>query len=343
MENKENISQNISVKHFNNKMPPMADMTFLSCTELFCEPQQTEMEVVNSEKPNQQYTILPKVMQVQALADPAIRDDARVLVNLLRNEPRYLPRTPDYFNTVQVEVKPHMRKIVSDWMLEVSQECCAPEVFCLGMNLMDRFLAKCRIQKSQLQLLGAVCLFLASKFKETCPLTSEKLAMYTDFSVNPEDIREWELLVLYKLKWDLGSSTGLDYLDHLLPRLPIPSSTNNNNIDLINLRRQVETAIALSSTLYTFAYTRPSVIAASAIAIALRSMTLNFTEEGALNFLISLKELTQSSTAELEACSNAMLQSLPAYLTASRNPSDLNSQSTLVTNFEKTSLLVKSC
>ena len=57
-----------------------------------------------------------------------------------------------------------MRKIVSDWMLEVCQElCCPPEVFCLAMNLMDRFLAKTRIEKSQLQLLGAVCLFLSSK------------------------------------------------------------------------------------------------------------------------------------------------------------------------------------
>merc|ERR1711978_337229 len=113
---------------------------------------------------------------------------------------------------------------------------------------MGRFLAKQRIQKSQLQLLGAVCLFLSSKFKETAPISSEKLVMYTDFSVSLEDIREWELLVLYKLKWDLCASTGLDFLDHLLPRLPIPP-----HIDQQRLRRHVETSVALSSTLYTFA------------------------------------------------------------------------------------------
>merc|ERR1712088_940007 len=91
-----------------------------------------------------------------------ILEDSRVLANLLRGEQRYLPSTPDYFSNVQVEVKPHMRKIVADWMLEVTNECSPPEVFCLAINLMDRFLAKCRIQKSQLQLVGAVCLFLAS-------------------------------------------------------------------------------------------------------------------------------------------------------------------------------------
>merc|ERR1712242_552464 len=118
---------------------------------------------------------------VKSSCDSIILKDDRVLQNLLRNEERYMPRTPDYFTNVQVEVKPHMRKIVADWMLEVTNECSPPEVFCLAINLMDRFLAKCCIQKSQLQLVGAVCLFLASKFKETSPLTSDKLAMYTDF------------------------------------------------------------------------------------------------------------------------------------------------------------------
>merc|ERR1712217_525544 len=98
----------------------------------------------------------PKVLQVNAQIDQTLVEDNRVLLNLIRNEARYLPKYPDYFRSVQVEVKPHMRKIVSDWMLEVCQEMhCPPEVFCLAMN--------------------------------------------TDYSVTLEGIREWELLVLYKL------------------------------------------------------------------------------------------------------------------------------------------------
>ena len=334
MENKENLGVNLGLK----TMPPMADMSFLSCTEIFCDPQPSQevlMEVVKPEK--QHFPLLPKVLQVPAQSDQRILEDSRVLANLLRGEQRYLPRTPDYFSNVQVEVKPHMRKIVADWMLEVTNECSPPEVFCLAINLMDRFLAKCRIQKSQLQLVGAVCLFLASKFKETSPLTSDKLAMYTDFSASPEDIKEWELLVLYKLKWDLCAATGLDFLDHILPRLPI-----HPYIDLLSLRRHVETSVALSCTLYTFAYTRPSVIAASSIALALRSMTPRFTEEGARTFLHTLQEVTGSSSSELETTSNALLASLPAYLTQPQTNGD-TSQTVLVSSFEKTSLMVKSC
>jgi len=313
-------------------------MDFLSCSEIFCET------LVESKpaKPAFIPQMYPKVLQVNAQIDPTLVEDNRVLSNLIRNESRYLPKYPDYFRSVQVEVKPHMRKIVSDWMLEVCQEMnCPPEVFCLSMNLMDRFLAKCRIEKSQLQLLGAVCLFLSSKFKETAPITSEKLVMYTDYSVTLEGIREWELLVLYKLKWDLCASTGLDYLDHILPRLPIHSSA-----DMKSLRRQTETAIALSSTHYVFSYVRPSVIAASAVALSLRSLTphTSFSEEGARTFLQSLQYITHTNTAELEFCSNTMLQTLPSFLTSSRiEQGGEGGQDSLVSNFKKTSLLVKSC
>lgn len=68
------------------------------------------------------------------------------------------------------------------------EEKCQEEVFPLAMNIMDRFLSVVRIRKNQLQLLGAVCLFLASKLRQTRPLEAEKLVLYTDFSVNAEEI-----------------------------------------------------------------------------------------------------------------------------------------------------------
>ena len=81
------------------------------------------------------------------------------------------------FQTVQTEIKPHMRKIVTDWMLEVCEEQrCQPDVFPLAVNYLDRVLARVPISKTQFQLLACVCLFLASKFKETVPLPSQVAA-----------------------------------------------------------------------------------------------------------------------------------------------------------------------
>lgn len=56
------------------------------------------------------------------------------------------------------------------------------------MNYLDRFLSLEPLKKSRLQLLGATCMFVASKMKETIPLTAEKLCIYTDNSIQPEEL-----------------------------------------------------------------------------------------------------------------------------------------------------------
>uniref|UniRef100_A0A8B9BWX2 Cyclin D2 n=1 Tax=Anser brachyrhynchus TaxID=132585 RepID=A0A8B9BWX2_9AVES len=124
----------------------------------------------------------------RALPDPNLLYDDRVLHNLLTIEERYLPQC-SYFKCVQKDIQPFMRRMVATWMLEVCEEQkCEEEVFPLAMNYLDRFLAVVPTRKCHLQLLGAVCMFLASKLKETIPLTAEKLCIYTDNSIKPQEL-----------------------------------------------------------------------------------------------------------------------------------------------------------
>lgn len=141
--------------------------------------------------PNQPFRVnLADLPPVKAVRDPTLLRDDRVLQNLLRLEDKSLPAAPDYFKFVQQDIVPSMRKIVADWMLEVAQELeCESEVFGLAINYLDRFLALCRVTKSKLQLVGAVCLLLSSKFKETAPITVENLIYYSDFSLSSEEIK----------------------------------------------------------------------------------------------------------------------------------------------------------
>ena len=87
--------------------------------------------------------------------------------------------------------------------------------------------------------------------------------------------QEWELLVLYKLHWELSSITSLDYLDHALPRLGL----NEHLIDMADLRRRTETILVLGATDYQFTYHYPSLLAASAIMTALQSYSSIFNFE----------------------------------------------------------------
>ncbi|KAH8030933.1 hypothetical protein HPB51_012401 [Rhipicephalus microplus] len=68
-------------------------------------------------------------------------------------------------------------------------EQCRPEVYPLAMNCLDRFLSVRPVRKCQLQLTGAVCMLLASKFRQTKPLSLERLSMFTDYSVTREELK----------------------------------------------------------------------------------------------------------------------------------------------------------
>lgn len=201
----------------------------------------------------------------RAYQDSNLLND-RVLQTMLRAEDNYLPAT-NYFKCVQREIVPYMRRIVSTWMLEVCEEQkCEEEVFPLAMNYLDRFLSVEPTKKSRLQLLGATCMFLASKMKETIPLTAEKLCIYTDHSIRPEELLQMELLVLNKLKWDLASVTPHDFIEHFLSKLPIQRESRQI------LRKHSQTFVALCATDVNFTATPPSMIAAGSVAAAVQGL-----------------------------------------------------------------------
>merc|ERR1711953_668569 len=227
---------------------------------------------------------------LRSLPDPALITDQRVLDNVLNGHngsPQF-----DYFKTVQSQLKPHMRKIVADWMLEVTEEAkCSPEVFSLAVNYMDRVLSKIPIEKSQFQLLASVCIFLASKFKESSPLCAEKLVICSDFSFSTKDIMTWELMVLELLNWDLSAITPYCILDQLLRRLLQPLSNLQNTVNIQEVRNQAEAFLAVASTEADFITTPPSLMAVASLISAFSSLKRS-PEEPFSHFVQTLLSIT---------------------------------------------------
>ena len=223
------------ISHYNHQQPhimsslPMSPMSPSICTttttsntpSLLCDETLDMNELQRTPPSNdiQKQQILEQQgnytdsmpQTVKALHDPSQINDARVLQNLLRNEHRFSPEVKDYMKKVQSDITPHMRKLVADWMLGVVHEQNSqPEVFCVAMNLLDRFLCHCCIQKSQLQLLGSVCILIGSKIREPCPIPGKTLITYTDYSITAEELKVSVSLVLFHefLRYSIFTSTA---------------------------------------------------------------------------------------------------------------------------------------
>ncbi|XP_037373314.1 G1/S-specific cyclin-D1 [Talpa occidentalis] len=195
----------------------------------------------------------------------------RVLRAMLKAEETCAPSV-SYFKCVQKEILPSMRKVVATWMLEVCEEQkCEEEVFPLAMNYLDRFLSLEPLAKSRLQLLGATCMFVASKMKETIPLTADKLCIYTDNSIRPAELLQMELLLVNKLKWNLAAMTPHDFIEHFLSKMPVAEESKQI------IRKHAQTFVALCATDVKFISHPPSMVAAGSVVAAVQGLHLGGT------------------------------------------------------------------
>lgn len=256
--------------------------------------------------------------------DKNLINDGRVLDRLLKLEDHYIPRC-DYFKIVQKEIKLFMRKLVVTWMFEVCEESrCEDDVFPLAVNLLDRFLSVVSIRKTQLQLLGTSCMFLASKLKETIPLTAEKLVIYTDNSINLEELLDWEILVLNKLRWDIAAVVPNDFLEYLFSRMVLPDC-----IEIDYIRKHCQTYIALCCIDFLFSNLNPpSMIAAAAICATFHNLRYQFGSMCPSNYELvqRLTEITGVDEDCLVECQQRMEEVIRTSMNID-NTNNLNSDS----------------
>lgn len=192
-----------------------------------------------------------------------------------------------------------MRRMVASWMHEVCEEEKSNEdVFPLAINYLDRILAVMPAKKSYLQLLGAVCMFLASKIKDVRPLSAEQLCMYTDNSITAQELLNWELVVLSRLKWNMASVIPNDFIEHIIQRLTLPKDK------VAMVRKHTQTFIALCATDELLAMNPPSMIASGSMGAAVCGLQLDFNDSRLSrdNLTNLLAKITNTEVDCLRAC-----------------------------------------
>ncbi|XP_035487084.2 G1/S-specific cyclin-D3 isoform X3 [Scophthalmus maximus] len=218
---------------------------------------------------------------LRAGSDPAVTGDPRALRRLTAAERRcgLEPRV----GRAHTDLEPRTRRVLTEWMFQVCEEQrCEEEVFPQAVRYLDTYLGRSAVDTWHLQLVGTVCMFLASKMRETVPLTAGRLCVYTDNSASVSDLlcvcvclcvcvslQQWEVAVVSGLDWCLASVVPSDFLEPILQALPFVRPFH-----CPNMRRHVHSYIALAATDHRFSVFLPSTVACACVSITMQRVKL---------------------------------------------------------------------
>ncbi|KAK6360651.1 hypothetical protein TWF730_006787 [Orbilia blumenaviensis] len=119
---------------------------------------------------------------------------------------------PHYMDT-QPELEWHMRGILIDWLIEVSDRFqLDSETVFNTVNIIDRFLSVKVVPVDRLQLVGVAALLIASKYDEITAPTIDMLVYMSDRAFSGREIVscEWEILVA--LEWEVSAPGPMTFL-----------------------------------------------------------------------------------------------------------------------------------
>lgn len=174
----------------------------------------------------------------------------------------------DYMHT-QPEVTRDMRGVLADWLYQVNAEFenhC--DTLFLTLALVDRFLSKKKVARTEVQLVGIACLLLASKAEENRYPDLRELLYLCDGIYTRPQLLQMESSVLQTLCHSLHSPETLSFVRHLLHEFSLPK-----------FAQSLSCYLAESTLLhYHFVPLHPSVIATAIVCLTCLQQGLPYAE-----------------------------------------------------------------
>lgn len=159
----------------------------------------------------------PAMQRIGDKEDPqdAYDYDLEVYVGMKNDENEYLADA-DLFD-LQSTITPRMRATVIDWLVEVHGKMgFHTDTLYLTVNLMDRFLSQCDIDKSTYQRYGCAALLIAAKNLELYPPSLKDLVRYADDSFTSHLLSRSESHILNSLDFKVNPFLSSTFLKRYL-------------------------------------------------------------------------------------------------------------------------------
>lgn len=162
--------------------------------------------------------------------------------NLFEIDKFYKP-DPKIFS-LNNNINSYMRAILLDWIIEVSTMFnLKRETYYIALSTLDRYLSIEKVEKSELQLIGVVCLYISCKKEEISTPRIADFVKTTDNAFTVQDFLQSENKILCKLKWHLCPVTFYNWLNAMLEEWDkyilyvFSDLINNSGIDKDHLNR----------------------------------------------------------------------------------------------------------
>lgn len=171
----------------------------------------------------------------------------------------------DYLTRVQTEIKDTSRAFLIEWIIDVHRKFrLTSEALYVAVFIIDSYLSKKKIGKSQLHLLGVATLLIAAKYEEIYPPSLNDFLQVSENKFSKSSVTEMERDILQTLDFQVTAPSAYRFLQRLR-RLSPPC----NDDEVFFFAQYIQEVQLLDATLLKF---KQSEIAAASLILAARQI-----------------------------------------------------------------------